>query len=388
MPRSAAIDAPPSTLERKDLDRLIGLLRERGYQVLGPVARGGAILWDEIESANDLPAGWVDAQDAGQYRLQRTDSPALFDFTAGPGSPKATFHPAQVELFRAKREGKLLQIRDGASASAPARVAFLGVRACDLAAVAIQDRVLLGGTVQDPVYRARREGALFVAVQCGRAGRTCFCASMGTGPAVRSGHDLVLTESVTDGAHVLVAAAGSARGTELLAALGARAATPAEARVPVAAAERAGAGMGRKLDTEWLPGHLAQNLEHPQWDDVEKRCLACANCTMVCPTCFCVNTEDFTDLVAGDTRRVRRWDSCYSIDFTYIHGGNVRSSRRARYRQWLTHKLGSWWEQFGTSGCVGCGRCITWCPAGIDITEEARALRQRRRGKEAARANA
>jgi sulfhydrogenase subunit beta (sulfur reductase) len=193
---------------------------------------------------------------------------------------------------------------------------------------------------------------------------------------------------VTEAGHVFVASAGSPRGEELLAALAPRKATHGEACLPAAAAERAAANMGRTLDTEWLPGHLAQSLEHAQWDDVEKRCLACSSCTMVCPTCFCVNTEDFTDLAAGAATRVRRWDSCFSIDYTYIHGGNVRSSRRARYRHWLTHKLGSWWEQFGTSGCVGCGRCITWCPAGIDITEEARALRQRRRGKESAHADA
>ncbi len=376
----------PLTLERKDLDRLIGLLRERGFQVLGPVVRDGAIAWDRVESTGDLPAGWMDAQEAGQYRLQRTDSPALFDYTVGPGSPKATLHPARVPLLEARREGRALRFRDAVPPAT--KTAFLGVRACDLAAIAIQDRVLLGGDVQDPVYRARREGALFVAVQCARAGRTCFCASMGAGPQVRSGHDLVLTESVEGGAHVFVACPGTPRGAELLEALGARPATPAEARIPAVAVEKAAAGMGRTLDTEWLPGHLAQSLEHPHWADVEKRCLACSNCTMVCPTCFCVNTEDVTDLVAGAARRVRRWDSCFSIDFSYIHGGNVRSSRRARYRQWLTHKLGGWWEQFGTSGCVGCGRCITWCPAGIDLTEEVRALRKRPRGKEAARANA
>ena len=119
-----------------------------------------------------------------------------------------------------------------------------------------------------------------------------------------------------------------------------------------------------------------------------ERCLACGSCTSVCPTCFCVTTEDFTDLAAGLSRRVRRWDSCFSVDFTYIHGGNVRTSIAARYRQWLTHKLGSWHEQFGTPGCVGCGRCITWCPAGIDITEEAGVLRRDRPAKEASRGNA
>ncbi len=386
MPESPGAKGARVTLEGGDLDRLFAALRARGYTVMGPVVRDGAIVWDEVSAAGELPAGWSDEQEAGRYRLARAGGPALFDWSVGPASPKGSLHPAGVTLFRARRAGRDLQLLPGDAP--PPQLAFVGVRACDLAAIAIQDRVLLGGPIQDPVYRARREGALLVAVQCGRAGHTCFRASMGTGPAVTSGHDLALTEVVEEGRHVFVAEAGSPRGAELLAALPTRPATEAEAAAPAAAAARAAAGMGRTLETEGLPALLAKSLEHPRWDDVAARCLACSNCTMVCPTCFCVTTEDFTDLAAGLARRTRRWDSCFSIDYSYIHGGNVRSSIRARYRQWLTHKLGSWWSQFGTSGCVGCGRCITWCPAAIDITEEAHALRPRRRAKEGSRANA
>jgi ferredoxin len=386
MQRSPEAAAQRSTIERKELERLFEILRAGGYTVMGPVARDGAIVWDEVSAAGELPAGWTDQQEAGRYRLTRSDGPALFDWTAGPVSPKASLHPATITLLSARREGSGLQLLDGVPP--PAKLAFFGLRACELAAIAVQDRVLLGGTATDPVYRARREGALLIAVQCGRAGSTCFCASMGTGPQVRSGHDLVLTELLEGGRHVFVAEAGSERGAELLAGLRATAATAAETGAAEAAVARATAGMGRTLETEGLPALLATSHEHPHWDVVAARCLACGNCTSVCPTCFCVTTEDFTDLAAGQSRRVRRWDSCFSVDFTYIHGGNVRSSIRSRYRQWLTHKLGSWHEQFDSSGCVGCGRCITWCPAGIDITEEVRALRQHGRGKERSRGNA
>ena len=383
MQHSPAAAPRQSTLERKDLDRLFEILHAGGYTVMGPVVREGAIVWDEVAAAAQLPAGWTDEQEAGRYRLVPSDGPALFDWTVGPTSPKASLHPATITLLNARREGPVLQLMEGDPRGA--KLALLGLRACDLAAVAVLDRVLLGGAATDPVYRARREGALLIAVQCGRAGRTCFCASLGTGPEVRSGHDLVLTELLEGGRHAFVAEAGSERGAAILAELEARPATAAESGAARSAVAGAAAGMGRTLETEGLPSLLAKSQEHPHWDVVAARCLACGNCTSVCPTCFCVTTEDFTDLAAGLSRRVRRWDSCYSVDYTYIHGGNVRTSIRARYRQWLTHKLGSWHEQFGSSGCVGCGRCITWCPAGIDITEEARALRQRRRGKEASR---
>lgn len=132
----------------------------------------------------------------------------------------------------------------------------------------------------------------------------------------------------------------------------------------------------RTLDTDGIRDLLFDNLDHPRWDEVASRCLACTNCTLVCPTCFCSTVEDTTDLTGGVAERWQTWDSCFTMDFSYIHGGSVRKTHRARYRQWLTHKLASWIDQFGTSGCVGCGRCITWCPVGIDLTEEVRALRE------------
>ena len=136
--------------------------------------------------------------------------------------------------------------------------------------------------------------------------------------------------------------------------------------------------MGRELDTDGIKELLYRNYEHPRWDEVAERCLTCGNCTMVCPTCFCTTVEDVTDLAGEHVERHQRWDSCFTVDYSYIHGGAVRASTRSRYRQWMTHKLATWFDQFGSSGCVGCGRCITWCPVGIDITEEARAIRDER----------
>ena len=95
---------------------------------------------------------------------------------------------------------------------------------------------------------------------------------------------------------------------------------------------------------------------------------------MVCPTCFCTSVADTTDVTGDHAERWQEWASCFDLDYSELHGGQVRSSGASRYRQWLTHKFGTWHTQFGQSGCVGCGRCIAWCPVGIDVTAELTAL--------------
>jgi formate hydrogenlyase subunit 6/NADH:ubiquinone oxidoreductase subunit I len=365
-----------SVIERGDLDRLLEALRDRGYTVVGPVRRGDAIVYDTITSSGDLPAGWTDEQEAGHYRLRRRDDGALFGYNVGPSSWKQYLFPPALRLWRARRRERGFDIEAEDTPAPP--LALLGVRACEIAALRIQDRVFTGGPYVDPVYRDRRAQALVIAVACVQAGGTCFCASMGTGPAPRDGFDLALTEVLEDGRHAFVAEAGSERGAELLAAVPHRPARPGDLAA-AARAVAAAATMTRALDPDGLPALLAKSHEHPRWSRTGERCLTCGNCTLSCPTCFCHTVEDVADLAGTTAERVRRWDSCFSQEFSYIHGGSVRPSARSRYRQWLTHKLSAWHDQFGTSGCVGCGRCITWCPARIDITEEVHALRERRR---------
>jgi formate hydrogenlyase subunit 6/NADH:ubiquinone oxidoreductase subunit I len=355
-----------------DLGRLIGSLRDQGFQVIGPTRRDGAIVYDEIAAIEDLPGGWTDEQDGGHYRLKRRDDGALFGYAVGPHSWKRYLHPPLLRLMRAEKTAEGLSIT-AASEPAP-RYAFIAVRSCELHAIAIQDRVFLQGPYVDPHYQARRQGAFIVAVNCGQAGGTCFCASMNTGPKADAGFDIALTE-LLDGEHRFLAETGSERGAELLAGLPERQASEADRTQAEAVLTQTAASMGRQMETAGLRDLLMSNLTHARWDDVAQRCLSCANCTMVCPTCFCTTVTDSTDLT-GAAERNRRWDSCFTVDFSYIHGGSIRSSGRSRYRQWMTHKLATWVDQFGTSGCVGCGRCITWCPVGIDITEEARAIRE------------
>ena len=363
-------------IERGDFDALLAALSARGYTIIGPTVRDSAIVYDELSSTAELPIGWTDEQDGGQYRLVRRDDEALFGYVVGPHSFKKYQLPAEVKLWRGKVDasGALSEIEEPSLESR--RYAFLGARSCEIHGIGILNRVLFGAVRPDPADTARSADLFIVAVQCGQAGGTCFCVSMNTGPVAESGFDLALTEIIDDGRHYFTVQVGSDRGAAVLRDVPHQPAAGHERVAAGAVHARTAAQMGRELDTEGIKELLYRNFEHPRWDEVAERCLTCGNCTMVCPTCFCTTVEDVTDLAGEHVERTQRWDSCFTVDYSHIHGGAVRASPRSRYRQWMTHKLASWWDQFDSSGCVGCGRCITWCPVGIDITEEARAIRE------------
>ncbi len=361
-------------MERDQLQQLFRLLAGNGYRVVGPTVRDGAIVYDDVASIEDLPSGWTDEQDGGIYRLTRRKDEALFGYAVGPHSWKKFLHPPVIRLWRAQREDNGFQVNQ--ETDEPPKFAFIGVRSCELHAIAVQDKVFLTEPHVDPIYQARRQNVFIVAVNCGQSGGTCFCVSMNTGPKVTFGFDLALTEVVEGERHYFVVEAGTEKGEEILGQIE-TAEADAEARLKAEqVVAQTAAQMGRQLDTTDIKELLYRNYDNSRWDDVARRCLTCANCTMVCPTCFCTTVEDVTDLTGEHAERWRKWDSCFTLDFSYIHGGSVRTSPRSRYRQWMTHKLATWIDQFGTSGCVGCGRCITWCPVAIDITEEARAIRE------------
>ncbi|MET4701676.1 ferredoxin [Constrictibacter sp. MBR-5] len=360
-------------IDRTGIARLVEELRGQGYRVLGPTLGDGAIVYDEITTVEDLPAGWTDRQEGGTYRLERRDDEAWFGYASSPHSWKRFLHPPDVRLWQARRRD------DGSfdlSEPPPApKMAFLGVRSCDLQAILVQDRVLRQSEHPDPVYAERRDSAFLVAVNCGDPSAVCFCASMETGPRAQAGFDLALTELIGDGRHEFLLEVGSAAGAAIAERLRDREADEADMARAAAVVAAAAARMGRRLDTGGIKKLLQENQLHPRWEEVAGRCLTCGNCTMVCPTCFCTTVEDTADLTGDVAERWRRWDSCFTLEFSYMNGGSVRNAPAARYRHWLTHKLASWYDQFGTSGCVGCGRCITWCPVGIDITEEVEAIR-------------
>ena len=361
-------------LESSHLQKLFDVLNAGGYRIVGPTVRDGAIVYDDVASADDLPRGLTDQQDGGSYRLKKRTDQAFFGYNVGPHSWKKFLFPSRARLWQADRQDVKVQITPEPPDTR--KMAFIGVRSCELHAIAVQDRVFIQPNLANPSYKARREQTFIVAVNCGQAGGTCFCVSMNTGPKATAGFDLAFTEIIEGERHYFLVEAGTEAGLAVIEQVPHAAAGAAENAAAESAVIKAASQMGRQMDTTDIKDLLYRNYRNARWDNVASRCLTCANCTLVCPTCFCSSTEDVTDLTGNHAERWQRWDSCFTMDYSYIHGGSVRGSTKARYRQWMTHKLATWIDQFGTSGCVGCGRCITWCPVAIDITEEVRAIRE------------
>jgi ferredoxin len=359
-------------IDREGVDALIQVLIDRGYEVVGPTVRGQTILYDSITSTEDLPVGLRDRQEAGTYRLEERGDGALFGYVVGPQSFRRFTTPPGAVFWKGVRSNDGFETVEPEE---PPRYAFFGARPCEVAALKIQDDVYF--TAGDSVYTERRNRSFTVAVNCTEPAPTCFCDSLGTGPGVSEGYDIALTEVIDGDRHIFLAEAGSAEGSEVLSRLTDREALDEELVNAHRMVVRAADHMGRYLDTDGLKEVLQSNLENPYWDEIAKRCLSCTNCTLVCPTCFCSSIEDHLSLDGSEAERVRTWDSCFTLEFSYVNGGPVRPSPGPRYRQWLTHKLASWQDQFGSIGCVGCGRCITWCPVGVDITKEAAVIRER-----------
>ena len=356
-------------LPKPALQPVLDNLKESGFRLIGPTVRDGTVILDAIRNISELPIGCMLEQRAGSSRLLRTHSTDYFGCTVGLQSWKRFLFPPHFDLLTAHKNSDGWTFKTVADDSPP--FAFIGVRSCDLHAIAIQDEVFVNGAISDPHYARRRGRAFILAVNCNTAAPTCFCASMNTGPRVHSGFDLALTELPDS----FVIEIGSEAGSNALEGVDWQPASAFDLGRVSQITQRTERQIQRQVTTSDLPQLLYDRIDHPYWDNIAARCLSCANCTLVCPTCFCSTVEDHSDLTGTKTTRTRVWDSCFILDFSHVHGGNSRPATKSRFRQWMTHKLAAWIDQFGRSGCVGCGRCITWCPVGIDITEELSTLR-------------
>ena len=359
-------------LPHAQLQTLINALQQAGFYCVGPQIRDEAIVYDVLTDAQQLPWGIRDHQSPGEYRLEQLNRKLAFSWANGPQAIKPILFKPSETVWRVARnsDGKLAF---NAHTATETPIAIIGARACDLAAMGIQDKVFLAKETTDVRYQSRREALFVVAVNCTYSSNNCFCVSAGTGPNITQPFDILMTE-LDDG---FVIKSGSERGQTILATLNVQKAHNHQCNDAIHAVDNA-AKMQKKripLDNKReLRDLLFANLGHSRWDDVAERCLSCGNCTAVCPTCFCHSETDKPSLDGTSSEHQKEWDSCFTAGHSELGSKPIRQETSQRYRQWLTHKVGSWFDQFGTSGCVGCGRCVTWCPVGIDITEELAAI--------------
>lgn len=339
-----AVLARSAVMAKSDLSTLVDKLSAE-YPVYGPKAKGeDQVAFGPVSSSEEMD----------------------LNYTVTVLSPKKYLHRPVETLFKASRT-------DGSvEATVPAeKQALFGVHPCDVNAIRILDKVFSNKHYEDPYYNARRSNTFIVAMNCVQTGENCFCASYGTGPGLTEGFDLLLTDL---GDRYLVEA-GSDAGKRLLQGVPTRAAVASDIEDKETRLAKARELMPKFVDTQGLPELLDREIHNPYWAQLKEDCLACGNCTMVCPTCFCYNVVDRLDLGLDKVERVRTWDSCLLLEFAEVHGGNFRKERDARIKQWMYHKMDYWVDQYGSFGCVGCGRCVTWCPKGIDVTETVKKIR-------------
>ncbi len=274
--------------------------------------------------------------------------------------PKSLFLPQSEVLLRYKSRVNRLE----EDITTPKPRIIMGIRPCDATALTLLDTVFDQEDYRDPYWSAKRDATLLIGMGCVEPPQTCFCTTVGYGPFSHAGLDAMITE-VVDSYMVEVF---SDRVNELFSDL--PIASQAQENLVNDIQLRAKKSMSPAFETTNLKGTLDQIFESDYWEKIAESCLGCGICTFLCPTCFCF---DIVDEVQRN-ERVRNWDTCmFRIYSQEASGHNPRPTRSERTRQRLMHKFSYWLDHIGKIGCTGCGRCVRYCPVGLDIRAMLRA---------------
>jgi Pyruvate/2-oxoacid:ferredoxin oxidoreductase delta subunit len=322
-------------LPKPDLSRLIEEWKA-GATVYGPVRHRDIVAFEPLTGS-----------DEGELCLAAN--------TCYP--PKSLFLPQSEPMLRAGMLGL-----EPVEALTAKRV-VLGIRPCDARACQLLDHVFAGAEYADPYWSEKRRQTTLVALGCTDPCQTCFCTSVGSGPFDGRGVDVVLTD-IGDG---YVAETNSERGHALLETL-----TDASQNQIEAASKakvRAREAVKEPFELDGIVDTLYSLFDDEVWYEVQQSCLGCGVCTFLCPTCHCFDIVD----EAQRGERVRNWDTCmFRIYSQEASGHNPRPTNVERTRQRILHKYAYFIEWFDEVGCTGCGRCVRYCPAGIDIRQTIR----------------
>lgn len=268
--------------------------------------------------------------------------------------PKSLFLPQSEVLFQYKN-GSFLPVLS----TNDLRIIF-GIRPCDAHAVTLLDSIFDQQEYIDPFWKSRRDRTILVGLGCHQPCNTCFCSSVGSGPFDPKGLDILMT----DLGDVYTLEVLSDKGSTLL--NGQMTLSEENQERMVAFQKKAEEGMPKVFETSGIREKLYHIFESGYWQKVSQSCLGCGVCTFLCPTCFCFDIVDETQR----DERVRNWDTCmFRIYSQEASGHNPHPSRSERTRQRLMHKFAYWLDHINQIGCVGCGRCVQYCPVGLDIRE-------------------
>jgi ferredoxin len=317
------------------LDNLI-----RNYKVFAPVEQDGFVIFQEIHSGSE----------------------ASLDYINSKKPPKEVFFPQAERLFSYDLNRKEGWGVDEPILAEKPRIIF-GIRPCDARSLVLLDNVFDGKLYRDPYYADKRKNTTIIALGCNQPGSTCFCTSLEGGPFSQDGSDLLLVDIGDKYIVQVITETGEKLTKEQTEFKNAEEHSLSSMRDTIKMAE---ASIGPKIEVQKVTDRLDSMFDDHFWDMVSEKCLGCAVCTYLCPTCHCF---DITDEITGtDGERVRTWDSCAFPSFTLEASGvNPRPGNKERYRQRIMHKFDYFVANHGMIACVGCGRCIKECPVNLDI---------------------